>query len=143
LIATTSAPFSRQCAATFRLYPLNIADDQPGLLRCEAGDDRFANTLSRAGEQHDFVFQALALRRFGNRWQGKRFSHGSRLLFESTTKTGHPWMSGQKALRQEQARKNVSALKRSEALTPHGKTVEYRCITSPVLFFLSVSACNW
>jgi len=31
--------------------------------------------------------------------------------------------------------KNVSAKRRSEALAPQGIAVEYRCITSPVLFF--------
>jgi hypothetical protein len=47
-------------------------------------------------------------------------------------------MSGQKALSVEEEtgeRKNVSASRRSEALTPHGSTVEFRCIASPVLFF--------
>jgi hypothetical protein len=32
-------------------------------------------------------------------------------------------------------RENVSAKRRSEALTPQEYAVEYRCITSPVLFF--------
>jgi hypothetical protein len=32
-------------------------------------------------------------------------------------------------------RKNVSSKRRSEALIPQGNAVEYRCITSPVLFF--------
>jgi hypothetical protein len=48
---------------------LNIADDQPGLLGSEGRHNRFANALGGTGQQHDLVFQALALRGLRHRWQ--------------------------------------------------------------------------
>jgi len=70
------------------LLGLNIADQQSGLLGGECGDDGFTDALGGASQQHDFVFQALTLRRCGHRRQGKRFSHGSGLLFASAKKPG-------------------------------------------------------
>ncbi|MNF95650.1 hypothetical protein D3C84_784130 [compost metagenome] len=92
-IEALGAPMRRDA---FDFLALDVADDQPGLLASEGRNNRLANALSGTGQQHDLVFQALALRRFGHWRQGERFSHGSALPFAGTTKTGHLSMSGQK-----------------------------------------------
>ncbi|MNR30038.1 hypothetical protein D3C85_1474670 [compost metagenome] len=79
-------------------FSLDVADDQLGLLGRERRNDGLTDALSGTGQQHHFVFQALALGRFGHRRQGKRFSHESPFLFAGTTKTGHLPMSGQKTV---------------------------------------------
>ncbi len=48
------------------LFGLDIADHQLRLLRLEAGDDRLANALGRAGDHHHLVFQAIAVLRLGD-----------------------------------------------------------------------------
>ena len=99
LIAWTSKPLSRHWAATLSTFsPWISLMTSLACWDAKVGDNRFADTLSGAGQQYDLVFQPFALRRFGHRWQGKRFSHGSGLLFEGTTKAGHLSMSGQKAV---------------------------------------------
>ncbi|MNL19449.1 hypothetical protein D3C87_1406490 [compost metagenome] len=61
----------------FDFFGLDVADDQLGLLGREGRDNRLADALGGAGQQHHFVFQALALGRIGRLWQRKGFSHGS------------------------------------------------------------------
>ncbi|MOA08438.1 hypothetical protein D3C78_1282020 [compost metagenome] len=78
----------------FDFFRLNITDHQFRLLRGERRNNGFADALGGAGQQHDLVFQTLAPRRRRHRRQGKRFSHGSGLLFRKHKKTGHLPMSG-------------------------------------------------
>jgi len=119
-IKTLVPPLRRNA---FDFLALDIADDQFGLLGSEGRDDRLADALSGASQQHDLVFQAFALRRFGHRWQGKRFSHGSRLLFEGTTKTGHLSMSGEKAVWKIAASLHLFCFFKCECVSLLGPTI--------------------
>ncbi|MNO82854.1 hypothetical protein D3C76_741400 [compost metagenome] len=136
LIATTSAPLPRHCAATFSTFSPWISL----MTSLACWDAKVATIASPMPWAAPVNSTTLFFRRspFGGSGTGGS-ERGSAMDQDSCSKARRkPGIGGcpvKRRVEETGRRENVSALRYSETRTPRGSAGEYRCITSPVLFF--------